>query len=431
MTTIFARATPAGRSAIAIIRISGPQAFAAARALSGWEPEHQRMSLRWLQAGDGRRLDQALVLAFQGPKSFTGEDTIELQLHGGPAVVRLVLETLEDLPGLEPAQPGDFTRRALLNGRLDLAQAELLGDLLSAETAAQHKLAMLGVGGALSARGGRWRERLTRAMAYVEASIDFADEELPASLWSDVVLLLQPVITEIELDLRGSAAAERLREGFEVAVIGAPNAGKSTLLNLIAGREIALTSEIAGTTRDVLEVRVDLEGLPVTFLDTAGLRVSSDRIETMGIERARARAERADLRVFLVDKLGEEAALGVQRREDDLVQLTKADLRDESEAAISGMTGYGVDALLNAIGRILADRVVGASLFGHKRQRAALEEALSDLLRAVEALETPIVHAEIVAERLRRAAAALDFLVGKVDVEAVLDVVFQSFCLGK
>lgn len=431
MTTIFARATPAGRSAIAVVRISGPRAFDVARTLARWEPKHQRVSLRWLQAPDGTRLDQALILAFKGPRSFTGEDTVELHLHGGPAVVRLVLEVLDDLPWLEAAQPGDFTRRALLNGRLDLAQAELLGDLLSAETAAQHKLAMLGLDGALSERGARWRSLLLKAMAYVEASIDFADEELPASLWTDVVLLLEPVVTEIELDLRGSIVAERLREGFEVAIVGAPNAGKSTLLNLIAGREIALTSSIAGTTRDVLEVRTDLNGLPVTFLDTAGLRTSEDVVEAMGIDRARVRACSADLRVFLVDTLGEEGAFGVERRPGDLVLRSKADLRSEDADAVSGLTGFGVDTMLGAIGRTLGDRVLGASLFGHKRQRVALEEAREDLAQAIAALHHGSFHAEIVAERLRGAVAALDFLVGRVDVEAVLDVVFQSFCLGK
>jgi tRNA modification GTPase len=430
--TIFAQATARGRSGIAVIRISGPRAFAALAALAGRMPPDRRAALRALRDPvTGERLDEALVLALPGPGSFTGEDVGELQLHGSPAVCRAVLEALGRLDGLRAAEPGEFTRRALLNGRLDLAQVEGLGDLIAAETRAQQRQALRLMEGALSRRAGAWRDRLVGALAQIEAGIDFADEELPDDLLASVRMELSAVLAEMQRELAGSAAAERLREGFEVALVGPPNVGKSTLLNALAGREAALTSEVAGTTRDVIEVRMDLGGLPFTLLDMAGLR-EAEGLEGRGVARARARAEQADLRVFLVDAPEDAGHLGVPCIRGDVTVLAKADLRGPGcGLAVSGVTGEGIDRLLGRIEAELADRVATAGSLSHQRQRQAVERAAAALHVACAELARAAPQTELAAEELRAALRALDFLVGKVDVEAVLDAIFARFCLGK
>jgi len=415
------------------VRVSGPAAFAAAMALAGVRPAARRPTLRWLRhPADGRRLDEALLLGFAGPASFTGEDVVELQLHGGPAVVGSVLEALAGVDGLRPAEPGEFTRRALINGRLDLAQVEGLGDLIAAETAAQQRLAVRMMDGALSRLGAAWRDELVRVLAFIEASIDFADEELPGDLYASARESVGRVVAAMDRELAGSRVAERIRDGFEVALVGPPNVGKSTLLNALAGREVALTSEVAGTTRDVIEVRLDLDGLALTLLDTAGLRDPGERIEALGVERARQRAATSDLRVFLVDRADETAALRVPRQPDDIVVLAKADRRAATDAlAVSGLTGAGIDRLLAAVSAVLSERAAAAGTVSHARQREAIERSRTALGRAAVEFDRSEPRAEIAAEELRTALRALDFLLGRVDVEAVLDVVFQSFCLGK
>jgi tRNA modification GTPase len=431
--TIFAQATARGRAGIAVIRISGPRAFSALAALAGTVPKVRRVALRGLRdPASGERLDDALVLALPGPGSFTGEDVAELQVHGSPAVCRAVLGALAGLDGLRVAEPGEFTRRALLNGRLDLAQVEGLGDLLAAETAAQQRQALRLMDGALSRVAAGWRARLVRVLAHVEAAIDFADEELPDDLLTTVRAELAVVIGGMERELGGSALAERLRDGFEVALVGPPNVGKSTLLNTLAGRDAALTSEVAGTTRDVIEVRMDLDGLPLTVLDMAGLRGAEGQIERLGIARARERAERADLRIFLVAALSEADGLGVERMPGDVTVLAKADLRGPTDGlAVSGVTGQGIDALLARLAAELGQRASTAGTVSHERQRQAIERAATALRAASEQLGRAAPQVELAAEDLRAALRALDFLVGKVDVEAVLDVIFASFCLGK
>jgi tRNA modification GTPase len=297
--TIFAEATAPGRAGIAVIR-SGPGAFVAGRVLGA-----RRAVLRRLRdPGSGDLIDEAVLLAFPGPGSFTGEDVLEIQCHGSRAVVRTVLDRLGAVPGLRLAEPGEFTRRALENGRLDLAQVEGLADLVAAETEAQRRQAVAVMGGALSRLAEGWREGIVEALARVEAAIDFADEDIPETVYAEADARLAPVARELAEQVRGAPAAERLREGFEVALVGAPNAGKSTLLNAIAGRSVAITSEHPGTTRDVIELRVDLRGLPVTFLDLAGIRETAHPVEAEGVARARARAAGADLRLVLDDGLG-------------------------------------------------------------------------------------------------------------------------------
>lgn len=425
--TIFAQATPPGRSGVAVIRISGPAAFDAARALGAGEPALREATLRRLRdPQDGAMIDTALVLRFAGPASFTGEDCVELHLHGGPAVCRGVQRALLRMADLRPAEAGEFTRRALMNGKIDLAQAEGLGDLLAAETEAQLRQATALMEGRLSGTAAGWRRGLLDALAGLEAAIDFSDEDLPGDVMAGVEAGLRDLAARFAVELAGSWASERLRQGYEVAIVGAPNVGKSTMLNALAGREAAITSEFAGTTRDVIEVRMELRGLPVALMDLAGLRETMDPVENIGVRRARERAEAADLRVFLVEHQADISGLGVERRAEDVVALAKGDLRGD-HAGVSGRTGQGLEALTEQIATILSRRAAEASMIGHERQREAVARAQEAVASAIATLEMP----EIAAEELRRALRALDFLIGAADVEAVLNVIFGRFCIGK
>ena len=430
--TIFAPATGRGRAAIAVIRVSGPAADAALLSLCGDLPEPRRAALRDL-AHEGEVLDQALVLRFAAGASFTGEDSFEIQGHGGPATVSALLSALSALPGLRLAEPGEFTRRALEAGRIDLLEAEGLADLVGAETEAQRRQALRSMRGALGDAAAGWRTRLIRARALVEAVMDFADEEVPTDVTPEVSTLIASVSTEIAQALAGAAAAERIRDGFEVALIGAPNAGKSTLLNALARRDAALTSEIAGTTRDVIEVHMDLAGLPVTLLDTAGLRETLDPVEAMGVARARRRAEDADLRIFLQAPGGEGPPEGLLH-DDDLLVASKADLNPsavQASLSLSAETGEGIERLTALIGDRLAARAAGASSVVRARHRRALEHGAGHLASAAEWLAQGEAALDMAAEELRLSTRALETLLGRVDAERVLDDIFAEFCLGK
>lgn len=428
MDTIFALATAQGKAGVAVIRLSGPNAHVAAERLTGSPVPARGMLVRTLYGGDGTRLDDGVVLSFSGPASFTGEDVVEFQIHGSLATTEAILRQLAELDGLRLAEPGEFTRRALENGKLDLAQVEGLADLIDAETEAQRKQAQAVLTGALGQVAEDWRRKLIRAAALLEAVIDFADEEVPTDVTPEVQGLLGEVRAQLEHQISGVRIAERIRTGFEVAIVGPPNAGKSTLLNMLAGREAALTSEIAGTTRDVIEVRMDLAGLPVTLLDTAGLRDTGDVVEGMGIALARRRAESADLRVFLTDDL---AATGVPLRDGDIHVLPKADQRDTADGAVSGVTGQGVDVLVDRIGQVLKTRSASAGIATRERHRQAMLKADDALTHAECVLDSGPEMYDIAAEELRTAIRALESLVGRIDVENLLDEIFASFCLGK
>lgn len=369
------------------------------------------------------------MLWFPAPASFTGEDSVELHLHGGPVVVDGVLGALRGLPGLRSAEPGEFTRRALANGRLDLAQVEGLSDLLAAETRAQARAAMRLMGGALSRQADGWRAMLLRALALVEATIDFADEEIPPEIIDEAAGLLAKAGTGMTEALRGRQAAERLREGFEVALVGRPNVGKSTLLNAVAGRDAALTSIEAGTTRDIIEVRLDLDGLPVTLLDMAGVREATGPVEALGVARARARADAADVRLFLVESRDDVDSLGVDWVAGDQVLLAKGDTRTDESRAISGKTGAGIDRMLRDLANILSERVPDSGTVSHVRQREAIEAARDAALAGETLLRAG--DGELGAVDVQRALRSLEFLVGKADIEAVLDAIFRDFCIGK
>lgn len=418
MDTIFAEATPPGRGGVSVFRLSGPEARKALESLAGPIGMPRQAKLRALRDGDDL-IDRALVIWFEEGHSFTGEEVAELHLHGAPVIGTRLEAALLDL-GLRRAEAGEFTRRAFINGQVDLAEAEGLADLLAAETEAQRRLAMRATEGEIGRISQDLRSKLVRAGALIEVSIDFADEEVPEEVPTEVFDLLDEVRARISELLDSYPAAERLRQGYEVAIVGPPNAGKSTLINRIAQREIALVSDIAGTTRDVIELRVDLRGLPVTFLDTAGLREASDKVEAMGVDRAIARATAADLRIHL----SETGEVQSQFIEGDLVVRSKGDLSSH-DGAISAMTGKGVAELLDNVYDLLRQRAVDSALISHRRQAEALQRAY-DVLNVGKSAEP-----EILAEVVRQANHQLAAMVGHVGAEDYLDEIFSSFCIGK
>lgn len=428
MDTIFALASAQGKAGVAVIRISGPLALDAGAQICGGELPARGTSLRILQDESGERLDEALVLSFSAPKSFTGENTVEFQTHGSTAVVSAVLDSLGRINGLRTAEPGEFTRRALENGNLDLAQVEGLADLIDAETDAQRRQAQVVLAGGLGRLAESWRTSLIRAASLIEVTIDFADEEVPVDVTPEVSELLAHVQAGLEKETAGVRIAERIRSGFEVAIVGAPNVGKSTLLNALAGREAAITSEYAGTTRDIIEVRMDLAGLPVTLLDTAGLRDTDDHVEGIGIALARRRAEEADLRVFLAE---DSEVLDVEMRVGDIRLRPKADLRAEQGNAISGRSGQGVDQLVDHVSSVLKSRSAQAGIATRARHRDAMLSALLSLTEAQDILRRGPEYYDIAAEEMRSAIRSLEMLVGRIGVENLLDEIFSSFCLGK
>lgn len=428
MDTIFALATAQGKAGVAVIRVSGPEARLVGEKLSRESLPIRGMTFSRLRDGHGDLLDEALVLSFTMPDSFTGEDTVEFQCHGSSAVVSSILQAIEKTGLARIAEPGEFTRRAMDNGKLDLTQVEGLADLIDAETEAQRKQAQVVLSGGLGKLADRWRSDLIRAASLIEVTIDFADEEVPVDVTPEVTDLLNGVSRDLKREIDGVSIAERIRDGFEVAIIGAPNVGKSTLLNALAGRNAAITSEYAGTTRDVIEVRMDLAGLPVTMLDTAGLRDTDDHVEGIGIKLAQERAEAADLRIFLAEQ---DEILDVEFKPGDLQLLPKADVRVSSEGAISGKSGQGVDELVTHVSMTLKDRSAHTGIATRTRHRDALRRSSESLARAMEHLDDGPEFYDIVAEDVRSAIRALELLVGRINVENLLDEIFSSFCLGK
>ncbi|MEO1541704.1 MAG: tRNA uridine-5-carboxymethylaminomethyl(34) synthesis GTPase MnmE [Pseudomonadota bacterium] len=426
--TIFAVATAGGRAGVAVVRISGDRAHLIADQLAGPGLIPRQPSLRTLRNPDGEPLDDALVLLFNEGASFTGEAVTEFHTHGSPAVISAVLDELSRCENTRLATPGEFTRRALENGCLDLAQVEGLSDLIEAETEAQRVQALSMMQGGLSELAERWRIDLIRAMALITATIDFADEDVPVDVTLEVRELISRTQTSIAQELDGFGASERIREGFEVAMIGRPNSGKSTLINALAGRDAAIVSDVAGTTRDVIEVRMDVAGLPVTFLDTAGLRKTEDKVEAIGVARAVTRAEAADLRIFLLETGQKSPDPELARGDEDLVVVGKSDL---GEGDISGVTGEGLSELLEQIGDVLRTRAGRAGSVTRRRQRDVLSTALSGLESGMNQVERGSEWVDLAAEDLRYTVQMLDTLVGRVDVEDILDEVFSSFCLGK
>ena len=428
MDTIFALASARGKAGVAVFRLSGRCAHGAVAALCGALPAQRQAALRRL-VWDGEVIDEGLVLLFAEGASFTGEMAAELQVHGSKAVIQRLTRALSEIPELRQAEAGEFTRRALENGRLDLAQVEGLADLIDAETEAQRRQAMRVLSGAIGKRTEAWRAQLIRAAALIEATIDFADEDVPVNVAPEVLDLIDGLLASLRAEIAGARVAERVRDGFEVAIVGAPNSGKSTLFNALAGREAAITSEIPGTTRDIIEVQIDLSGLSVTFLDTAGLREAVDGIERIGVARAIERAERADLRVFLLDAPDERLLL--TPKPEDIVVLGKSDLRPWDGVSISGLTGQGLDGLVGRIEVVLSGRVATTGVMTRERHRVAMARAVKALGLARDEVSSGEGRAELVAAELWIAIRALEVLVGRMNVESLLDEIFASFCIGK
>jgi tRNA modification GTPase len=434
--TIYALASGRGRAGVAVLRISGEKAFAALSGLtrSAPPPAPRVATLRRFVDRTGEPIDEGLALCFPRPASFTGEDVLELHLHGGRAVLDAMFEALGAL-GLRPAEPGEFTRRAVENGRLDLARAEGVLDLVNAETEAQRRQALGQFGGNQSRLYESWRKALIQAAAFVEASIDFADEDLPEDLWKRGATLASEIEVAIAAHLATGKQGELIRDGLLLTVIGPPNAGKSSLINTLARRDVAIVSETPGTTRDVIEVHLDLGGYPITVADTAGLRMAADAIEEEGVRRAHARAEAADLVLLLLDGSLAEPLAGLSSdlpKRASLVVWNKSDLAwpaPRDGLSVSTRTNHGIAELLAAIATLAKARLEtprDAIALTNARHRHQLEAATAAIGRATKAQGS-----ELCAEDLRLAARALGRITGQVDIEDVLDVVFREFCIGK
>ena len=427
MDTIFALASAPGKAGISIVRLSGPLAINVAEKLTKSKLKEKQPNLRMIYDSDNHFIDQALILIFSKPYSFTGENVVEFHLHGSSAVVSSVIKLLGNFKGLRSAEAGEFTRCALENGKIDLAQVEGLADLIDAETDAQHRQAARIFNGALGEKTKEWRAKLVKAGALLVATLDFADEEVPEEVTPEVEKLINMVLSDLDKEIIGVHTAERIRSGFEVAIVGAPNLGKSTLLNYLVGRDAAITSNISGTTRDVIEVKLDLRGLPVTILDTAGIRISDDKLEEIGISRALERSSLSDLRIVLTED--GEYPVGLKKRDTDIICIAKDD--QGNRGGVSGKTGAGIDRLKNNIWDILNDKAQYVGIATRERHKSSMVNAKKFLGNAVVSLRDGPEYYDITAEEIRAATSALDSLIGRIGVEDVLDEVFSSFCLGK
>ena len=432
--TIFALSTVPGISAIAIVRLSGPNSFKAAGFLCGVNQpvisEMRRTYLRKIYSDEGKLLDEALVVFFEANKSFTGERMVELHLHGSQAVIQTVLSSLSKLKYMRAAEAGEFTKQALENNRLNIFEAEGLSDLLIAETEAQQQQALNIYTGIMSDSVSKWKSLVIKMLSLVESAIDFSDEVEIESVANLLKTDLQTIESFLVDERDGFKAAEAIRHGFEVAFVGSTNVGKSTLLNCLARRNVAITSEISGTTRDIIELRFNLNGLPVIFLDMAGLRLTKDNVEKIGIANSIDRANKSDIRIFLVDDIEEIKSFGVLRKHSDIILRPKGDLPGR-EPSISGKTGKGVDLLLKALTETLKNKANEAGSITTLRHLEKVESSLTSIKVVKNQIESECQEIEIIAEELRNILRSFDGLLGLVDTEEVLGEIFANFCIGK
>ncbi|MBQ8347637.1 MAG: tRNA uridine-5-carboxymethylaminomethyl(34) synthesis GTPase MnmE [Alphaproteobacteria bacterium] len=432
--TIFAPATASGKAGVAVIRVSGPQALEAVKKMTAIKtPVPRKAMFSEIHTPDGTAVDNGLVLYFPCPNSFTGEDVVEFQTHGGRAIISAVLSGLAQIGGFRPAGRGEFTRRAVENGKMDLTAAEGLADLVDAETEQQRKQALRQMGGALAKIYEDWHDRLLHVLAWMEAYIDFPEEEIPEDVSADVRGKIAGLMSEIQVHLNDGRRGEKLRDGFQIAIIGAPNAGKSSLMNRLAQRDVAIVSSAAGTTRDIIEVRLDINGYPVIVADTAGLRDTDEEIEAEGVRRAKARAEEADLVLWLSDALKGKNNTETEKIDSEKIFriMNKADQtepQNDGNIWISAKTGQGIDVLLDRIGRFVEEKMAlrEEPSLTRLRHRKALEECLQCLNSSLKAPEI-----ELMTEDLRMAMRSLGKITGQVQVEELLDVIFKDFCIGK
>lgn len=444
--TIFALSSARGRAGVCVFRISGPAAGAALTELTDKPvPPVRQAVLRKLRDSDGTTIDKGIVLWFEGPASFTGENVAELQLHGGPAVIAAMTDRLVGIAGLSPAEPGEFSRQAFANGRLDLTEAEGLADLIAAETEQQRRLALRQVEGRLKDLYEGWRADLIRAGAHLEACIDFADEDIPVDLKPGITMRITTLAAAMRAHLDDCHRGEIIRDGFTVVIIGAPNVGKSSLLNALASRDVAIVSSVPGTTRDPIEVRLDLAGYAVTLIDTAGLRDTSDEVESEGIRRTRQRAHAADLRLAVVDGFGDgiDSRVSLELGAQDAVLVNKVDLSPGTRGfisagahtvfAVSARTGEGIADLLAWLEQQVAQRAGGSESMPmtRARHRSAIEASTRYLSRFLDGTSGEEPAIDLLAEDLRLAARELGRITGRIDVEDYLDVIFRDFCIGK
>lgn len=446
--TIFALSSAPGRAGVAVFRVSGPEAIPALQQIAAQNCSPRVLTHTALNDPSTREtIDEAMAVSMPAPASFTGEDVVEFHVHGSRAVIGALTAALSAMPGLRLAEPGEFSRRALQNGKFDLTAAEGLADLINADTEAQRRQALRQLQGELGKLVEAWRDQLVRALAHLEASIDFIEEDLPATLDEAVRRELAALQASIAEHLADSHRGERLRDGLQVAIIGPPNAGKSSLINMLAKRDAAIVASTAGTTRDIIDVHLDLDGYPLTIADTAGLRESDDPIESEGVRRASERARDSDLRLAVLDQADwpnidpqTEALIDA----DTMIVVNKIDLGQPAAPlekdgrpvlGVSVKTGAGIEKLMDQFSREVAQRcqLSAAPAITRARHRQALEDCCNALSRALGPAQTPNSHKdpELAAEDLRLAVRALGRITGRVDVEDILDVIFQDFCIGK
>ena len=437
--TIFALSSGQDKAGIAVVRVSGPGAGRALCAVAGALPEPRHATVAAITAPMGELIDRGLVLWFPGPASVTGEDVAEIHIHGGPAIVSALLAALAGQSGLRGAEPGEFSRRAFHNGKLDLTQIEALADAIDAQTEAQRRQAVRQMEGEMGRTVDVWRDEVLGALAHLEAAIDFVDEQLPGDILAKAAARIEAVLAPMEAHLNDNHRGERLRDGVRVVLVGAPNVGKSSLLNRLARRDAAIVSAIGGTTRDVLEVNLDLGGCPVILADTAGLRAGATQVEAEGVRRARARAAAADVKIAMFDGgrwPDRDSVTGNLIDGDTLVVVNKSDLmmtagRGPEALFVSAKTGAGLDVLVARLGQLAAAKagISERPWLTRARHREALTDCVGHLRAFVVARET--VGMEILAEELRLGARTLGRITGRVDVDDLLDIVFSDFCIGK